>query len=90
MITKYAVYDASTGCNVIYDNKNEALQAFWVNVVYTAMNFYHNTPYMIVEIDENGLETWKTISEEIITKPVSEAEIENYVANSITKIVTLP
>ena len=81
MIRKYAVYSAITGENIIYDTKEEALQAFWTNVVSFAKSHFHNTAYTIVQQNEDGSETWFNDQNQEIEKPMSDQEIENLINN---------
>lgn len=75
MTTKYAVYNATSGENVLYDTKDEALQAFWTNVVAFAKSHFHDTAYMVVEQNENGTETWYNDQNQEIDKPMTSSEI---------------
>ena len=79
MTTKYAVYDARSGENIIYNTKEEALQAFWVNVVDFAKSHFHNTAYTAIETDENGIEIWYNDNNQEIDKPMTAADIEEFV-----------
>jgi hypothetical protein len=74
MITKYAVYEATNGENTLYDTKEEAIEAFWVNVIALAKSNYHNTAYMVVEQNEDGSETWFNDNNKEIENPKTVAE----------------
>lgn len=74
--TKYAVYDAATGTNNLYDTKDEALQSFWAYVVAIARSNFHGTAYTVVEQHEDGTETWYNDGNEEIDKSQTSAEIE--------------
>jgi hypothetical protein len=76
MTIKYAVYNATNGENVLYETKEEALQAFWVNVVKFAKSHFHNSAYMVVQQNEDGSETWFNDNNQEIDKPLSADEIE--------------
>ena len=77
MTTKYAVYSATTGENTLYDTKEQALQAFWTNVVNFAKSHYYNTAYMVVEQNPDGSATWYNDKNQEIDRPMTAAEIEN-------------
>lgn len=83
MATKYAVYDAKNGKNIIYNTKEEALQAFWVNVVGFAKSHFHNTAYTVIETDENGIETWFNDNNQEINKPMTAADIEEMISFAV-------
>lgn len=76
MAIKYGVYSAVTGENTVYDTKEEALQAFWVNVVSFAKSHFHNTAYTIIDQKDDGTEVWYNDNNEEIDKPMSKEEIE--------------
>lgn len=82
MTKKYAVYDTSTGENSIYQTKEEALQAFWKNVVSFAISYFHNTPYTVIETNADGSETWYNDKNEEIQKPLTAEEIEQQIENT--------
>ena len=86
MVTKYGVYNPSTGLITQYDTKEDALQAFWQNVIGIAKNYWHDCAYTIIQIDENGVETWFTDDNQEISKPRTAEEIEAM----MTKVQTLP
>jgi hypothetical protein len=58
MKIKYAVYDAITGENTLYDSKEQALEAFWAYVVALAKSHFNNSAYTVVEQYEDGTEKW--------------------------------
>jgi hypothetical protein len=76
MAIKYGVYSAVTGENTVYNTKEQALQAFWVNVVSFAKSHFHNTSYTIIDQKEDGTEVWYNDNNEEIDKPMSKEEIE--------------
>lgn len=80
MNTKYAVYNPTNGENVLFDTKEEALQEFWKNVVAVAISHCHNTAYMVVEQNEDGSEIWRNDNEEVIKKPISNFQIQEYIS----------
>lgn len=95
MTIKFSVYNAQTGENTLYDTKEEALQAFWVNVINFAKSHFHNTAYMIVEQNDDGSETWSNDGNKIIDNPKGSQEIEEMMscATSLenpTKVEVLP
>lgn len=75
MQIKYAVYDATTGDNKMFETKEEAIKMFWKNVVKLALNNFHNTAYTVVEILDDGTERWYNDNNEEIELPKTEAEI---------------
>jgi hypothetical protein len=76
MIIKYAVYDAVNGGNTLYNTKDEALLAFWSNVVNLAKTHFHNTAYAIVEQNDDGSEIWKNDNNQEIDLPRNSAEVQ--------------
>ena len=89
MITKYAVYNATSGENILYDSRDEAIQAFWANVVNFAKSQFHDTAYTVVEQHEDGTETWYNDQNQEIDKPKTISEIEEIISNP-TPVETLP
>lgn len=92
---KYAIYNAHTGENILFDTQDEALQEFWKNVVSFALTHFGGTAYMVVEKNEDGSETWFNDNNEQITKPKSASEIKNILKNmkpikNKTPVETLP
>jgi hypothetical protein len=75
MNTKYAVYDAKNGENIMYNTKEEALDAFWVGVISFAKKHFHNTAYMTVQYNEDGTETWFNDSNIEIDRPKTKEEL---------------
>jgi len=75
MELKYAIYDAKNGENIIYDTKEEAIDAFWIHVISVAKKDFHNTAYMTVQLNEDGTETWFNDSNNEIERPKTRAEI---------------
>lgn len=95
MKTKYAVYNALTGENVLYETKDEALLAFLANVTNFAKSHFYNTAYSIVEQNDDGSETWLNDQNQEIVFPETPAEIQSMIdfANSLenpTPIENLP
>ena len=90
MNTKYAVYSAETGLNTLYDTKQEAVDAFWVNVVALAKSHFHNTAYMVVEQNEGGTETWFNDNNQEIERPLTAAEKEAILEKHRAKTAVLP
>lgn len=96
MTTKYAIYDFQTGENVIYDDKELALQAFWSSVISLAKSYFHDTAYMTVEYKEDGSEIWRKDDNQEIDRPRTSAEIEEILERyklkelEITKVETMP
>lgn len=79
MNTKYAVINPFNGQNVMYDTKEEALNAFWELVMYTVRTHFHNTPYVKIDINEDGSETWYNDNNQELIKPLTlEETIELY------------
>ena len=76
MTNKYAVYNANNGENTLYDTKEQALQAFWGNVVAFAKSHFNNTAYMVVRQNDDGSETWFNDNNQEIDRPLSTDEIE--------------
>lgn len=76
MIVKFAVYDAQTGVNTLYDTKEEAIQHFWANVINFAKSNFHNTAYVVVEQNEDGSERWFTDDNQEIDKPANNKNVE--------------
>lgn len=76
MITKYSVINPTNGENVLYDTKEEALAAFWDLVMYMVNMHFHNTPYVLVDIDDNGVETWRNVDGEEVIRPLTPEEME--------------
>jgi hypothetical protein len=90
MTTKYAVYSAQVGENVLYDTKEQAIDAFWVNVVALAKSHFHNTSYMVVEQNEDGTETWFNDNNQEIERPLTTAEKEAILEKYKARAVVLP
>lgn len=96
MITKYAVYDPTSGENLLCDTKEEALLKFWSNVVSLAKTHFHNTAYIVVEQNEDGSEVWKNDNNQEIDRPKTAEEIQSMIERSkldgseMTKVETLP
>lgn len=86
MVTKYAVYNAMTGESKLVDTKEEATKAFWENVINFALNQFHNNMYTIVEIDDNGYETWKTENGQEIPAPYSDEQVNALFAPILEQI----
>jgi hypothetical protein len=76
MITKYAIYDARNGENIIYDTKEEAIDAFWAHVISIAKKDFHNTAYMTVQQNEDGTEIWYNDNNNEIERPKTKEEIK--------------
>lgn len=81
MNTKYAVYNAVTGENVFYDTQEDALLAFWQNVMSFAVSHFHNTAYTVVETNDDGSETWYNDKNEEIQKPKTAKQIQFMLEN---------
>jgi hypothetical protein len=79
MITQYAVYDAKTNRTNFYDTKEEAVHAFWTNVVSFARTYYHNTAYMVVEKNDDGSQKWYNDRMTVIDAPKTQEEIEQLI-----------
>ena len=90
MNTKYAVYSAQVGESVLYDTKEQAIDAFWINVVSLAKSHFHNTSYMVVEQNEDGTETWFNDNNQEIERPLTAAEKEAILEKYKAMKVTLP
>jgi hypothetical protein len=80
MSIKYAVYKPTTGENILYETKEEAIESFWLDVIKMAREACHNTAYMVVEQNEDGSETWYNDNNMEIEKPVSQEEIERWLS----------
>ena len=82
MTKKYVVYKPLTGENISYETKEDALQAFWKDVVGFALSYHHNTAYTVVEKNEDGSETWYNDNNQEIQKPLTAEEIEQLIENA--------
>ena len=94
MNIKYAIYDAKNGENIIYNTKEEAIDAFWLHVISFAKSHFHNTAYMTVQYNEDGSETWFNDSNQEIEKPMTAQEKLDLVmkahAQNLTPVEVLP
>ncbi len=77
MQTKYGVFNIELGGYVFYETKEQALSAFWCNVIATVKSHYHNTAYSTVIVNDDGTETWYNDSGEAIEKIQTAEEIKN-------------
>lgn len=75
MTTKYAVYNPMVGESVFFETKEEAILNFWNFAIEVAKSHFHNTAYMIVEVNEDGSETWCNEDNQEIQRPKTEEEI---------------
>lgn len=57
MATKYIVYDPTTGQNTYVNSEQEARELFLQIARDFLSPYFHNVPYTVAEIDENGVET---------------------------------
>ena len=73
------VYDANTGQNITYDTQEEALEAFWKNVVKLARHNFYNTAYMVIEEKENGAKRFYNDGNQEIDRPITTEEIESLI-----------
>ena len=94
MTFKYATYNVN-GENTLHDTKEEALQAFWSNVVAFAKSHFHNSAYMVIQQNEDGTETWFNDNNQEIDKPLTFEEIEAMInfaeeLENPTTVETLP
>lgn len=58
MTIQFAVLDPLTGEHSRVETEEDAVNLFAGRVLALALPFWHNTPYMLVETDENGIEHW--------------------------------
>lgn len=80
MITKYSVYNANAGVNVLVETEEEAIQIFWSNLVKNAKERYGNKIYTIVEEYEDGtIKLYNQDHEELIEQPKSIQEIQSFI-----------
>lgn len=89
MQLKYAVYNAQTGQNTLFDSKEEAVQEFWKYVVALAKTHFNSTAYTVVEQYPDGTEKWYNDNNQEIDNPLSYQEINNIISNS-TPVEVLP
>lgn len=75
MTTKYAVYNPTNGESILVDTEEQATELFWGFMIQLALPYFHNTPYMLVEQNEDSSEVWKNIDTDVIEKPKTFAEI---------------
>jgi hypothetical protein len=75
MNTKYAVYNPTTGKNIFFGTKEEAILNFWGFAINIARSHFHNTAYMVVETNEDGVETWYNDENQEIERPKTEQEL---------------
>lgn len=90
MTTKYAVFNPTTGENVLYDTKEEAIEVFWITVISIARSHLHNTSYMVVEQNEDGSETWFNDNNQEIERPRTAAEMLALLERYKARAATLP
>ena len=57
MTRKYIVYNPGTGENTYADTEQAARELFLQNLVDFAAPYFHDTPYTIADIDDEGVET---------------------------------
>jgi hypothetical protein len=57
MEIKYIVYNPNTGENVYVNSEDEAKQLFLETVTNFVSQYFHNSPYTIVQVDATGVET---------------------------------
>lgn len=57
MTTKYIVYDPTTGQNTYVDTEQAARELFLQTACKFLTQYFHNVPYTVAEIDDNGVET---------------------------------
>jgi len=91
MTIKYAVYNPTNGESILVDTEEHATELFWGYMIQMALPFFHNTPYMLVEQNEDGSEVWKNIDAEVIEKPKTFSEMALLIeANRKIKPLTNP
>lgn len=62
MINKYAVLNPADGQYTKVDSQEEA-KKLYVKFVMEFFNFHvHGTPITVIEVNENGDETWKSLN----------------------------
>lgn len=76
MTKQYIVFDAATGKNNRYDTKEEAIEAFWKNVIKFAKSHFNNNVYLVAETMPNGAERWYNDKNQEIDRPMTPQEIE--------------
>lgn len=87
MTTKYGVYNPQKGEYDLFKTKEEALEAFWLRVIATAKEHYHNTAYTTIHYNEDGTETWLNESEQEINKKRTLNEIKAILKHEQTEIL---
>lgn len=87
MIKKYGVIDLENGETTIIDTKEEAIKLFVERMINFSLPYFHNTPFISIEFNDDGTETWYNESEQEIDKILTYSEIEKLqLASIITHI----
>ena len=75
MQTKYAVYDPSENKYFYFETKDEAIKYFWKAMFNFSYCYFHNTPFSVVEINDDGSESWKSADGSDMENPTLPQEI---------------
>jgi hypothetical protein len=70
MTTKFALIDPQNGTYSYFDSEQEVLQEFYVRMIRFAYPYFHNVPYSIVQINDDGNEIWSTPNGDPLENPV--------------------
>lgn len=62
MIIKYAVFNHLAGNYIKVDSEEEAKKLYVKFIIELYNNYVHDQPYVVVEIDNDGNETWKQVN----------------------------
>jgi len=81
-MVKYSVYNPYTGENILFENKDQALQEFWKIVVAFAKSHMHNTAYSVIEQNSDGSEKWYNDNNQEIDRPKTANEIMQLIENA--------
>lgn len=87
MTNRYAVFNTQDGTYTKYDTEQEALENFWINLLAFAYPYFHNTPYSIIKVLEDGSEEWQNAKQEIIQNPMLEKEKMDQLIDKVTRIL---
>lgn len=93
---KYAVYDAKSGQNTYCNTKEDAISIFINNLIQFATSHFYDTPFAIVQTNEDGSETWKGFDEKEMKREFLNSEIEKAVRekfltkSELTKVEKMP
>lgn len=80
MIEKYGVLLPENGETTIVESKEEAVKLFWERMIKFSLPFFHDTVYVTIQYNDDGLETWfndqNTEIEKILTLEEQQALID--------------